>query len=95
MPHRITLVSVGSRGDVVPYCNLAVALKVAGHTVRMCCEARYRALVEDENKLQFGLIYGDSVGLIHTKEGAKALETSILFKLISLAKAWDAKFSKD
>jgi len=95
MPGRVTLVSVGSRGDVVPYCNLAVALQAAGHSVRMCCEARYRTLVEDEYKLEFGLIYGDSVGLIHTKEGAQALETSNLFKLISLTKAWDAKFSKD
>jgi len=92
---RITLVSVGSRGDVVPYCNLAIALQAAGHSVRMCCEARYKALVEDEYKLAFGLIYGDSVGLIHTKEGAQALETSNIFKLISLTKAWDAKFSKD
>lgn len=92
---RITLVSVGSRGDVVPYINMALALQAAGHSVRVCCEARYRLLVEDENKLEFGLIYGDSVGLIHTKEGAQALETSNLFKLISLTKAWDAKFSKD
>lgn len=55
---RITLESVGSRGDVVPYCNLAIALQAAGHSVRMCCEARYKALVEDEYKLEFGLILG-------------------------------------
>ena len=94
-PSCITLVSVGSRGDVVPYINFGLALQAAGHKVRICCETRYRALVEDENQLEFGLIYGDSVGLIHTKEGASALETSNLFKLISLTKAWDAKFSKD
>ncbi len=34
-PHQITVLAIGSTGDVYPLCALALGLQQAGHKVRM------------------------------------------------------------
>ena len=36
---HLTLLTIGSRGDVQPYVALGVGLKAAGHTVRLATHA--------------------------------------------------------
>jgi UDP:flavonoid glycosyltransferase YjiC (YdhE family) len=42
---RITLIAVGSRGDVQPYVALGIGLREAGHEVRLATHPRFEALV--------------------------------------------------
>ena len=43
---RVTIATVGSRGDVQPFLALALALSRAGHSVRVATNAPFRGLVE-------------------------------------------------
>ena len=43
---RVTVVAIGSTGDVLPYLGVATALGAAGHSVRVATHAPYRPLVE-------------------------------------------------
>ncbi len=42
---RITITTVGTRGDVQPYIALGLGLQAAGHTVRMATHERFKTLV--------------------------------------------------
>jgi UDP:flavonoid glycosyltransferase YjiC (YdhE family) len=44
---RVTLLAVGSRGDLQPYLALGLALRARGHSVRVVTSHIYRRLVED------------------------------------------------
>jgi sterol 3beta-glucosyltransferase len=39
--------TVGTRGDVQPFLALALALKRAGHQVKLCTHEAHRSLVEN------------------------------------------------
>lgn len=41
---RITILAVGSRGDVQPYCALALGLQRAGHRVRVATHYNFEGL---------------------------------------------------
>ncbi len=43
---RILIPTIGSRGDVQPYINLAQGLREAGHSVRLASNPTVGALVE-------------------------------------------------
>ena len=93
---RIVICSVGSRGDVQPYIALGCALKSRGHTISIATELRLEPLVR-EFGLDFRTIYGDKTGLLNDRDPKvqKILQDGSLFGLISITKAWDAKFSKN
>ena len=91
---QISLVSVGSRGDIQPYLVFGVYLKGLGYRVRVCSEERHKQLIL-QSGVEFGLIYGDCVGVLYQKDMQAALETGSLFKMIGATKAWEAKFSKE
>ncbi len=55
---NITLVTVGSRGDVQPYVALGVGLKSAGHEVRIATHVYFEKLIR-EHGLEFAPIAGD------------------------------------
>ena len=55
---RITIASVGSRGDVQPFLALAVALARKGHAVRLATCDPFRALVEGYG-IEFASLGGD------------------------------------
>ncbi|MGB3715923.1 MAG: glycosyltransferase [Candidatus Promineifilaceae bacterium] len=44
---RITILTIGSRGDVQPYLALAVGLMRSGHTVRLASHAIFENLIRD------------------------------------------------
>ncbi|KYC43323.1 hypothetical protein WA1_14665 [Scytonema hofmannii PCC 7110] len=50
---QITILAVGSRGDLQPYCALAVGLRRAGHKVKIA--TRYVGWVEERNPTFTGI----------------------------------------
>jgi len=42
---RLSMLAVGSRGDVQPYVALALGLKNAGHEVRLCAGSDFEAFI--------------------------------------------------
>ena len=90
--YRITIVSIGSRGDVQPYCALGQALADEGHDVTIATEDRLKSLVEGDFRLQFRKIVGDSTGGLHDPNFAKGIAEGSLWTLIKMTKEWKAKF---
>lgn len=60
---HITILALGSRGDVQPYATLGNGLKSAGHQVRFITFESFAALVA-ENKLDFHPIQGNAQALV-------------------------------
>ena len=92
---RITIVSIGSRGDVQPYCALGQALALQGHSVTIATEQRLKSLVEGEFNLSFKLIIGDSTGGLFDPKFAKGIAEGSLLTLIKMTNEWKAKFNMD
>lgn len=68
---HITILALGSRGDVQPYAALGKGLKTAGHAVRFITFEAFAPLIA-ENGLDFHPIHGDPQGLV-TSAGADTL----------------------
>lgn len=92
---RTTILAVGSRGDVQPYCALAVGLQRAGHQVQVATHSNFKEFVKGQG-LEFALIAGNFQELLQSQAGQK-LVTGQQTKLISdelfqkqLADAWQA-----
>jgi len=66
----ITILSIGSRGDIQPYIALGVALKNAGASVRIVTFENFKSLVE-ENGLEIYPISGD-VSKVATSEAVRS-----------------------
>jgi sterol 3beta-glucosyltransferase len=92
-PMRVVVVASGSRGEVQPYCAIALDLKARGLQVAVATEERMKGLVE-EFGLEYRFIGGDPTGLLWEPKAQEALKTSSMMKLITLTKEWDAKFNK-
>ena len=60
---HITILALGSRGDVQPYAALGKGLKSAGHQVRFITFEGFAALIA-ENELEFHPIHGDAQVLV-------------------------------
>lgn len=71
---KITILSVGSRGDVQPYIALGLGLQKAGHTVTIATNENFESFVT-----QYGLRYepleGDAEALIAGEIGLSATES--------------------
>ncbi|KAL3760062.1 hypothetical protein ACHAWU_006610 [Discostella pseudostelligera] len=89
---RITIVSIGSRGDVQPYCVLGVALTERGHNVTIATELRLESLVTTEFQLPFRPIVGDSTGGLFDPKYQEGLAKGSIFTLIKMTNEWKAKF---
>ena len=63
---RLTILAVGTRGDVQPYAALGSGLRRGGHTVRLATHERFRGLVEDCG-LEFHALPGDPNGLFEQR----------------------------
>ena len=68
---HISILALGSRGDVQPYATLGTGLKSAGHEVRFITFESFASLVA-ENKLDFHPIQGNAQTLV-TNGGADML----------------------
>src|SRR5919107_5063839 len=60
---RITITTVGSRGDVQPYVALGLGLKAAGHEVRLATYAPFEDFVRGR-RLGYYPITGDPGGAV-------------------------------
>jgi sterol 3beta-glucosyltransferase len=71
---QVTMLTVGSRGDVQPFVAFGVALQDGGHRVRICTHPRFEALVEGQG-LQFApLAQGAVARRGETEEGRRWAE---------------------
>jgi sterol 3beta-glucosyltransferase len=64
---HITILTVGSRGDVQPYLALGRGLKAAGHRVRFATELNYRDWIENEG-FDYAPLYGDTKARITSEK---------------------------
>ncbi|PKO14552.1 MAG: glycosyltransferase [Chloroflexi bacterium HGW-Chloroflexi-10] len=62
---RITILALGSRGDVQPFVPLGKALLVAGHCVRVATFVAFAGMIREAG-LDFAPIHGDAQGLLET-----------------------------
>lgn len=69
---QITILTIGSRGDVQPYCALALGLKQAGYQVRIATHRNFESFVTQLG-LEFAPIAGDIKELMSSEEGQKLL----------------------
>ncbi|HVF25332.1 MAG TPA: glycosyltransferase [Anaerolineales bacterium] len=60
---HITILALGSRGDVQPYATLGRGLKAAGHQVRFITFESFASLIA-EHELDFHPIHGDAQALV-------------------------------
>ncbi len=70
---KITIVTVGTRGDVEPFVALGCGLQKAGHTVKIATHAAFESFVR-EYDLDFALISGSVQEAINSTEARETLE---------------------
>lgn len=71
---RITILTIGSRGDVQPYVALGVGLKAAGHDVRLATHEPFRDFVSS-NGLEFAPLGADPKQILAGREGQSWLQS--------------------
>lgn len=71
---HLTLITIGTRGDVQPCLALAIGLQVAGHHVRIATHAPYRDFVTRYG-LDFFPLAGDPRAVLEGEVGVSWLET--------------------
>jgi sterol 3beta-glucosyltransferase len=69
---RITLIALGTRGDVTPCVALGIRLKAQGHTVRVATFAEFESLVRAYD-MDYAPVSGSFSSFIATEEGRTAL----------------------
>lgn len=55
---RITILSVGTRGDVQPYVALGLGLRTAGHQVRLATHPQFKSFIQS-HQLEFFPLHGN------------------------------------
>ncbi|OQR87697.1 UDP-glucuronosyltransferase, partial [Thraustotheca clavata] len=92
---RITLVAIGTRGDVQPFCVLGRALADKGFNVAIATEKRLENLVVNEFRLPYRHVAGDCTGLLFEPEYQKDLAEGSIFTVLKLLKQWRRQYSFD
>jgi sterol 3beta-glucosyltransferase len=70
---KITILTVGSRGDIQPFVALGLGLQQAGHHVTVCTSQNFQAFVEGYG-LPYAYMNADLIGLTETPEGKAVME---------------------
>jgi UDP:flavonoid glycosyltransferase YjiC (YdhE family) len=78
---RITILTVGSRGDVQPFIALGLGLQQAGHTVQLATHSPFQTIVHSYG-LEFVPIEGDVQALMAGEAGQQMLDAGNPFQLI-------------
>lgn len=71
--HKITILAIGSTGDLYPFCALALGLQQAGHQVRVATNSNFETFVRRLG-LDFAAIAGDFQALLKSETGQKLLQ---------------------
>jgi len=69
---NITILAIGTRGDVQPYVALGQGLRAAGHVVTIATSAQFAPMITARG-LQHATLGGDFLALLETPAGKKAL----------------------
>ena len=69
---NITIITIGTRGDVQPYIALACGLQAAGHVVTLCTHPTYAVWVT-EHGIGYAPLAGDIRALLTTPQGSALL----------------------
>ncbi|RHY39917.1 hypothetical protein DYB30_005360 [Aphanomyces astaci] len=93
-PKNIVIVSVGTRGDIQPYCVLGVALTALGHNVTIASETRLENLITSEFKLPFRPIVGDLVGGLFDESFQVRFRNSRVLEFLDLMDQWNEQYDK-
>ena len=70
---QVTVLTVGSRGDIQPYLALGRGLQAAGHQVRLATHPPFEPEIRSHG-LEFAAITGNPHQLLHSPEGLAWLE---------------------
>lgn len=81
MAKRLTIIALGSRGDVLPYTTLGRALLEEGYQVRFATFESFRSMVETRS-LQFHAIAGDAEALLRLAMGNNMMGTRNPFTMM-------------
>ena len=89
---RLTILTIGSRGDVQPYIALGRGLQSAGFQVRLATHAPFRDFVEGYG-LDFFPLAGDPQGMLDSPDGRAWLDSDqngfqFLKYFVKMAKPW-------
>jgi UDP:flavonoid glycosyltransferase YjiC (YdhE family) len=91
---RITIIALGSRGDIQPLVPLGKALKRAGHTVRVATFEAFSPLITDAG-LDFFQLRGDAKALLNTAMEHRLLDgRSNAFQYINAIRKSYAKLAE-
>ncbi len=92
---KITILTIGSRGDVQPYVALGIGLKKAGHQVKIATHENFEEFVK-ERGLEFFPLRGNAIELLESKFGMAMLESEInpVKTLYSMLKLIDPMFEE-
>ncbi len=71
---HLTIIAIGSRGDLYPYTALGKGLAEAGHQVRMASHRPYKPFIR-EHGLEFMPIEGNPQAMLQTEDAIRWLES--------------------
>lgn len=82
MSQKITIVAIGSRGDIQPYCALALGLRQRNYRVQIATSKNFRSFVENLG-IDFALIRANYQEILATEQGLALLEGDRSSKILS------------
>ncbi len=82
---NITILTIGTRGDVQPYVALGVGLQAAGHTVTIATSARFGSMIT-ERGLQHAALSADFMTMMEGAEGKAAVSGKNILALLKQIK---------
>lgn len=71
---KITILTIGTRGDVQPLIALGLGLKQAGHSIKIVTHSIFKFWIESCG-FDFAAVEGDPIGFLESEEGKKILES--------------------
>jgi UDP:flavonoid glycosyltransferase YjiC (YdhE family) len=77
---HITILTMGSRGDVQPFIALGIGLKQAGHQVRLATHATFKAMIR-ERGLDFAAIEGNPQAFVRSTAAQSMMQTRNPFEI--------------
>ncbi|KAI5969307.1 ATG26 [Candida margitis] len=89
--YNITLLTIGSRGDVQPYIALALGLQKEGHVVTIATHGEFKDWIEKDHHIKFKEIAGNPSELMSFMVGHSSLSVTFLKDAQAKFKGWIAK----
>lgn len=87
-PMHITLLTIGSRGDVQPYIALAQRLQSHGHTVRIATHAEFRPWVLSYGVAEFAEVGGDPALLMRLCIEQGTFSLGFVYTSLGMFRTW-------